>query len=165
MALSGNQAAEAQVYQADTTWAFRWVLRRLHLSICWESHQMWENVAVWVPQKAWTGTAGRRVMVILRKARKKRRGVNMLERAVRVGGALSGYRYAYSWCQMMSFFMCTTAVKWNIAGLYVPLAELHFILMKKDEKKRPLLPLERSSVRYDYRQHQKHQQHQPPTNN
>ena len=35
-------------------------------------------------------------------------------------------------------YMRTTAVKWNIAGLYGPFAELFCILMKKDGKKRPL---------------------------
>ena len=31
--------------------------------------------------------------------------------------------------------MRTTAVKWSTAGLYGPSAELHYVLMKKDEKK------------------------------
>ena len=36
-------------------------------------------------------------------------------------------------------YMPTTAVKWNIAELCGPFAELFFFLLKKDGKERPLL--------------------------
>ena len=49
-------------------------------------------------------------------------------------------------------YMRTTAVKWNIAGLYGPFAELHFFLMKKDAKKGPVPPQEMLSVRYEHGQ-------------
>ena len=45
------------------------------------------------------------------------------------------------------FCMRTTAVRWNIAGLYGPCAELFFFLMKKDGKNRPLPPSQRPRVR------------------
>ena len=49
--------------------------------------------------------------------------------------------------------MRTTAVKWNIAGLYGPFAELNFFFVKKDDgSKRPLPRPEMSSVRHDCRQ-------------
>ena len=37
-------------------------------------------------------------------------------------------------------YMRTTAMKWNIAGLCGPFAELFFFLLKKDGKDRPLPP-------------------------
>ena len=49
-------------------------------------------------------------------------------------------------------YLCTTAVRWNIVGLYGPCADLFFFLLKKDGKKRPLPPSERPRARYDYRQ-------------
>ena len=45
--------------------------------------------------------------------------------------------------------MRTTGLKWNIARLYGPFAELFFFLLKKDEKEKPVPPPEWPRLRFD----------------
>ena len=74
MTLSGNQAAEAQLHKADNTWAFpEYHDDCASISSGSFSPDLGRHVQVWVP-KARTGTAGLRVIVILRQVPKKRRG-------------------------------------------------------------------------------------------
>ena len=51
---------------------------------------------------------------------------------------------------MMFSNIRTTGIKWNIARLYGPFADLFFFLLKKDGKEEPVPAPEWPCLRYDY---------------